>query len=87
MANEPIHDVIERWHQHMRGQLSGGLDELLHDDVVFTASALLRNSCVLVPKTLAYAAFLNADSQNQGVRHITLWWRRSSCRAAGAPAS
>ena len=35
MANGPIHDVIERWHQHMRGQLPGGLDELLHDDVVF----------------------------------------------------
>ena len=35
MANGPIHDVIERWHQHMRGQLLGGLDELLHDDVVF----------------------------------------------------
>lgn len=30
-----IHDVIERWHQHLRGQLPGGLDELLHDDVVF----------------------------------------------------
>ena len=30
-----IHDVIERWHLHMRGQLPGGLDELLDDDVVF----------------------------------------------------
>ena len=30
-----IHDVIERWHQHMRGELPGGLDELLDDDVVF----------------------------------------------------
>ena len=35
MTNGPIHDVIERWHLHMRGQLPGGLDELLHDDVVF----------------------------------------------------
>lgn len=30
-----IHDVIERWHLHLRGQLLGGLDELLDDDVVF----------------------------------------------------
>ena len=35
MTNGPIHDVIERWHLHMRGQLPGGLDELLHDNVVF----------------------------------------------------
>jgi hypothetical protein len=30
-----IHDVVERWHQHLRGELAGGLDELLHPDVVF----------------------------------------------------
>ena len=30
-----IEDTIAKWHQHMRGQLPGGLDELLHDDVVF----------------------------------------------------
>lgn len=35
MADGPIHDVIERWHSHLRGELPGGLDELLHDDVVF----------------------------------------------------
>ena len=32
---DPIVDVIERWHAHLRGELPGGLDELLHDDVVF----------------------------------------------------
>ena len=32
---DPIHDVIRRWHLHLRGKLAGGLDELLHDDVVF----------------------------------------------------
>jgi hypothetical protein len=31
----PIDGVIERWHQHLRGELEGGLDGLLHDDVVF----------------------------------------------------
>lgn len=30
-----IDQVIERWHSHMRGELPGGLDELLDDDVVF----------------------------------------------------
>lgn len=30
-----IEDVIDRWHQHLRGKLDGGLDELLDDDVVF----------------------------------------------------
>lgn len=30
-----IHEVIEKWHKHMKGQLPGGLDELLDDDVVF----------------------------------------------------
>ncbi|MBA3801487.1 MAG: nuclear transport factor 2 family protein [Acidimicrobiia bacterium] len=30
-----IEHVIERWHQYMRGELEGGLDELLDDDVVF----------------------------------------------------
>ncbi|MBL6636374.1 MAG: nuclear transport factor 2 family protein [Ilumatobacteraceae bacterium] len=35
MTNGPIHEVIDRWHLHMKGQLPGGLDELLHDDVVF----------------------------------------------------
>lgn len=27
--------MIERWHAHLRGELAGGLDELLDDDVVF----------------------------------------------------
>jgi len=26
---------MAKWHQHLRGELPGGLDELLHDDVVF----------------------------------------------------
>lgn len=30
-----IHEVINKWHQHMAGTLPGGLDELLDDDVVF----------------------------------------------------
>jgi hypothetical protein len=30
-----IENVIEKWHAHVRGELAGGLDELLADDVVF----------------------------------------------------
>ena len=35
MSNSPIFAVIKRWHAHTRGELANGLDELLHDDVVF----------------------------------------------------
>jgi hypothetical protein len=30
-----IEHVIDKWHAHLRGELPGGLDELLDDDVVF----------------------------------------------------
>lgn len=30
-----IEQVIQRWHQHLKGELPGGLDALLHPDVVF----------------------------------------------------
>jgi hypothetical protein len=30
-----IEEVVERWHRHLRGELPGGLDSLLDDDVVF----------------------------------------------------
>jgi hypothetical protein len=33
--NEPIQACMERWHQHLRGELPGGLDSMLHPDCVF----------------------------------------------------
>ncbi len=30
-----IDQTVADWHRYLRGQLPGGLDELLHDDVVF----------------------------------------------------
>ncbi len=30
-----IEQVIDRWHRHLKGDLPGGLDALLHPDVVF----------------------------------------------------
>jgi len=35
MADEPIHECIGRWHLYLSGNLPGGLDEMLHPDVVF----------------------------------------------------
>ncbi len=34
-TSEPIHDCIDRWHRHLRGELPGGFDEILHEDCVF----------------------------------------------------
>lgn len=34
-SSDPIHDVLDRWHQHLRGELPGGLDAMLHEDCVF----------------------------------------------------
>jgi hypothetical protein len=30
-----IEETMEKWHRHLRGELEGGLDELLDDDCVF----------------------------------------------------
>jgi len=30
-----IEETIRNWHRHLKGELPGGLDTLLHDDVVF----------------------------------------------------
>ena len=30
-----IEDVVDRWHRYLQGELPGGLDSLLDDDVVF----------------------------------------------------
>lgn len=30
-----IEQTVQRWHQYLAGERPGGLDELLHDDVVF----------------------------------------------------
>jgi hypothetical protein len=31
----PIETCIENWHRHLRGQLPGGLDSILHEDCTF----------------------------------------------------
>jgi hypothetical protein len=37
MIEAPIEATIAKWHRHLRGDLPGGLDELLHDDCVFVS--------------------------------------------------
>lgn len=32
---EPIQQCVENWHRHLRGELPGGLDAILAEDVVF----------------------------------------------------
>ncbi len=32
---DPIHHCIDQWHRHIKGELEGGLDAILHPDVVF----------------------------------------------------
>jgi hypothetical protein len=34
-VSEPIQRCIDDWHRHLRGELPGGLDAILADDVVF----------------------------------------------------
>ncbi len=34
-ASGPIVECLARWHEHLRGRLDGGLDAVLHPDVVF----------------------------------------------------
>jgi len=33
--NAPIEGCIAAWHRHLRGELPGGLDAILHEDCVF----------------------------------------------------
>ena len=46
---DPIVDVIDRWHAHLRGELAGGLDELLADQVgevdywIKSEASMMRN--------------------------------------------
>ena len=42
MSEVTIHDTIARWHRFLAGDLPGGLDELLADDVVFFSPIVFR---------------------------------------------
>ena len=41
-TDEPIRATIDRWHQHLRGELPGGLESLLREDCVFWSPVVFR---------------------------------------------
>lgn len=73
-----IHDVIERWHRNIRGELAGGLDELLDDDVVFYSpivftpqrgKEITRAYLTAAGQTLAGKEKDSAPSEGTGFRY------------------
>ena len=60
-----IEDVVERWHSYLKGELPGGLDELLDDDVVFYSPIVFtpqRGKAVTALYLQAAAVALPGDS-------------------------
>ena len=60
-----IDDVIARWHRYMDGELPGGLDELLADDVVFYSPVVFtpqRGKDITMRYLEAAAASLGGDA-------------------------
>ena len=52
-----INEVIDKWHLHMKGQLPGGLDELLDDYVVFISPIVFTpQECKAITKLYLQAA-------------------------------
>ena len=74
MSAGPIHNVIHRWHEYMRGRLPGGLDELLHDDVVFLSPVVFtpqRGKAIAMLYLEAAAKALPGDSASSVSEAIT----------------
>ncbi len=42
VMRDPIHEVIERWYAHLRGELPGGFDSLLAEDCVFVSPIVFK---------------------------------------------
>lgn len=57
-----IETTIEKWHNHLRGQHPGGLDDLLADDVVFLSPVVFTpQKGKEITKTYLNAAFATFD--------------------------
>jgi hypothetical protein len=64
-----IEQVVERWHQHLRGEPPGGLDDLLDDDVVFYSPIVYtpqRGREITSVYLQAAKATLAGDGSDQG---------------------
>ncbi len=77
-----IEAVIERWHQHLRGDLPGGLDELLADDVVFYSPVVFtpQRGKEITKLYLSMAAQTFSGSPSEGGADST------AADSAGSPA-
>ena len=64
-----IEDVVDRWHRFLRGDLPGGLDSLLDDDVVFYSPIVYtpqRGKAVTTLYLRAAAQALPGDPPSDG---------------------
>ena len=55
--SDPIFSVMDRWFQHLRGELEGGLDALLHEDCVFLSPVVYtpQRGCEITKRYLTAA--------------------------------
>ncbi len=61
-----IETTIQNWHKYVRGDLPGGLDQLLHDDVVFYSPVVFtpqKGKAITSLYLQAAAGTLNEPSQ------------------------
>ncbi len=61
-----IETTIQNWHKYVRGDLPGGLDQLLHDDVVFYSPVVFtpqKGKAITTLYLQAAAGTLNEPSQ------------------------
>ena len=72
-----IDDVIARWHRYLAGELPGGLDELLSDDVVFYSPVVytpqrgkLRTTQYLEAASRALAGEVGAEGAFHYVKQV-----------------
>lgn len=67
-----IHDVVERWHRYLAGDLPGGLDDLLDDEVVFYSPVVYTPQAgrqITTAYLGAAAAVLGAPQSEGGFRY------------------
>lgn len=64
-----IEHVVEQWHRYLKGELPGGLDELLDDDVVFYSPIVFtpqRGKAITTLYLQAASVTLPGDSASGG---------------------
>ena len=71
---DPIARCVESWHQHLRGELPGGLDALLADDVVFLSPIVFSpqrgKELTKLYLNAAAATLLGGSGPGAGFRYV-----------------